>query len=256
MRAVVLNAANALAGLGLGSDSVPPASVSNLAIAAATHRAVTLRWTRPGDDGSAGTPALYDVRYAESRSPSPTSAPRRRRSASPSPTSRAQQPLFTIDGLFQGHTYWFAMRALDESGNASGLSERGDGHDDGLTATRARRPRWRRADRPGGSELPEPLACDRHRCVGSRRVRRSRHLLGRRGARRGHSSPRKPSCTDADGVAETRLTLGNVPPHTAGVLHRVSASAPGPRARSELRAGAHCARRSDRGLESRTSLLH
>ncbi|MBU1947812.1 MAG: hypothetical protein KJ927_03775, partial [Candidatus Eisenbacteria bacterium] len=45
------------------SDTTPPAAVMNLATAPAAEDRVTLYWTAPGDDGSSGQAAEYEIRY-------------------------------------------------------------------------------------------------------------------------------------------------------------------------------------------------
>ena len=50
----------------LEGDTTPPATVANLAASNVTDSSVTLSWTAPGDDGSTGTAAGYEIRYAKS----------------------------------------------------------------------------------------------------------------------------------------------------------------------------------------------
>ena len=50
----------------LEGDTTPPATVANLAASNVTDNSVTLTWTAPGDDGSTGTAAGYEIRYAKS----------------------------------------------------------------------------------------------------------------------------------------------------------------------------------------------
>ncbi|HEX8181559.1 MAG TPA: S8 family serine peptidase, partial [Pyrinomonadaceae bacterium] len=46
-------------------DTTPPAFVSNLRVTAQNVRAVTLTWTAPGDDGTTGQAAFYELRYSD-----------------------------------------------------------------------------------------------------------------------------------------------------------------------------------------------
>src|SRR6185369_11372823 len=55
---------------GVPTDTNAPAAVTNLAVTALTTNSATLTWNAPGDDGTNGTAAGYDVRY----SPSPITA--------------------------------------------------------------------------------------------------------------------------------------------------------------------------------------
>ncbi|MEW6324188.1 MAG: S8 family serine peptidase [Nitrospirota bacterium] len=102
-------------------DGTPPAAVTTLAAAGATHRAVTLQWTAVGDDGLLGQAAGYDVRYSlspidEASFASATPAP------APPPGPSGSVETATVTGLAQGTLYYFALKVLDNVGNASALS--------------------------------------------------------------------------------------------------------------------------------------
>ncbi|MFH1460573.1 MAG: fibronectin type III domain-containing protein, partial [Candidatus Omnitrophota bacterium] len=45
-------------------DTTAPAAVSNLAVVNISQNSATLSWSAPGDDGSTGTAASYDIRYS------------------------------------------------------------------------------------------------------------------------------------------------------------------------------------------------
>ncbi len=49
----------------LPPDTVPPAAITDLAVATTSPFTATLSWTAPGDDGEEGRAAAYLVRYAE-----------------------------------------------------------------------------------------------------------------------------------------------------------------------------------------------
>jgi hypothetical protein len=83
---------------------------------------VVLNWTAPGDDGSVGTAASYEIRMANSPITSSTWS-----SASVVPGAPAPQPAGTrqravVRGLSRGTTYYFALKATDEASNQSALS--------------------------------------------------------------------------------------------------------------------------------------
>jgi chitodextrinase len=103
-------------------DLTPPAAVIDLALLTVTSNSITLRWTAPGDDGSEGTAAGYDVRVStapidETTWPPATPAPN-----PPVPGAAGTVETFTIEGLAAGTAYWFALKTVDETNNLSALS--------------------------------------------------------------------------------------------------------------------------------------
>jgi hypothetical protein len=92
------------------------------ALAHAQADSLTLHWTAVGDDGQAGTAAVYDLRVAgepitESSwdaATAVTGVP------APRPAGTAQE--MVVRGLTPGATYWFALRVRDDAGNWSPLS--------------------------------------------------------------------------------------------------------------------------------------
>lgn len=48
------------------SDTTAPGNVADLASASNTASSAGLAWTAPGDDGTVGTAAQYDIRYSTS----------------------------------------------------------------------------------------------------------------------------------------------------------------------------------------------
>jgi chitodextrinase len=104
------------------ADRVAPARVTDLAAGDADSAHVTLTWTATGDDGHSGTAAQYDIRY----SPAPISVTTWP-SAEPCLNEPVPQPAGTAEtyvmgGLNPRSTYYFAMKAADEAGNWSALS--------------------------------------------------------------------------------------------------------------------------------------
>ncbi|MEX2118184.1 MAG: S8 family serine peptidase [Pirellulales bacterium] len=112
-----LNVSNALE-----DDTIPPASISGLSAVESGMTSVTLTWTATGDDGAEGTAASYDVRYStapitDANWESATRAP-----GAPKPKAAGTTETFAVSGLNPNQTYYFAIRALDNVGNASPLS--------------------------------------------------------------------------------------------------------------------------------------
>ncbi|TPW14365.1 MAG: putative lipoprotein, partial [bacterium] len=103
-------------------DTTPPATITTLGIANMTSTAVSLTWMAPGDDGSSGTAATYDVRWStgiitadDFGAATPVPGP-------PSPSPAGAPESLILSGLLPGQAIWVAVRACDEVGNWSGLS--------------------------------------------------------------------------------------------------------------------------------------
>jgi hypothetical protein len=106
------------------ADSVPPSSISDLAVTAACNGTVSFAWTAPGDDGTAGQACLYDIRYATFplnvltwNHPDAVQL-----SNPPTPGLAGTVDIATITGLSPATSYYFAVRSGDEVPNWSGLS--------------------------------------------------------------------------------------------------------------------------------------
>lgn len=108
-------------------DMDPPSPITDLtATPGPACDEVTLQWTAPGDDGSAGTCAYYDVRYAGAgagpidNEGAWDAAIESAGEPEPSPAGSIQT--FTVGGLDPDETYCFAVRAVDDNQNVSGIS--------------------------------------------------------------------------------------------------------------------------------------
>ncbi|MBI5789130.1 MAG: DNRLRE domain-containing protein [Candidatus Schekmanbacteria bacterium] len=102
-----------------GADITPPAAVTNLSIIKSTVSSISLQWAAGGDDGTNGLAFKYMVGYAAApitdANWSTVNIVNQRAGQSP-------QESVTISGLFPATQYYFAVRAIDESGNISPLS--------------------------------------------------------------------------------------------------------------------------------------
>ena len=103
-------------------DDTPPATVTDLAASGATTNNVTLTWTAPGDDGTTGTAAYYDIRYSTSSITDGNWAAAHQALGEPSPSPAGQPDTFVVTQLAPGTTYYFALKTADEKPNWSGLS--------------------------------------------------------------------------------------------------------------------------------------
>jgi len=103
-------------------DTTPPASVTDLAVSAATTHSLTLTWTAPGDDGNNGTAAEYDIRYATSNIDNATWEFATQVSGEPAPKPAGSNETFVVGGLASATTYYFALKTGDDAGNWANLS--------------------------------------------------------------------------------------------------------------------------------------
>ncbi|QJD81914.1 fibronectin type III domain-containing protein [Cohnella herbarum] len=117
------------------SDTTPPAAVSNLSVTDDKNdnsywrwsvASLVLNWTAPGDDGTTGTAASYDIRY--STSPITVGASWNNASqvvAVPVPAAAGTAQSKIVRRLKAGTTYYFAMKTTDHAGNVSSISNIG-----------------------------------------------------------------------------------------------------------------------------------
>jgi hypothetical protein len=103
-------------------DATPPASVANLGISNVTDTGLLLSWTAPGDDGTVGIAQLYDLRYSTAAITSTNFANATPVTVQPVPAIAGTAQSYVMAGLTPGTTYWFAIKARDDWGNWSGLS--------------------------------------------------------------------------------------------------------------------------------------
>jgi hypothetical protein len=115
-----------LAACGGGSstrpDTTPPAPVADLAVVDSTTTTLTLRWTAPGDDGSAGTASAYDLRSSTAPITSSNFNSASQVPGALSPRPAGSQEMIIVTGLPPLATYYFALVSQDEASNRSGLS--------------------------------------------------------------------------------------------------------------------------------------
>jgi alpha-tubulin suppressor-like RCC1 family protein len=106
----------------VAADTTPPAAVTGLAASGATTASVTLTWTAPGDDGSAGTASTYDIRYSTAAMTEANWASASQCSGEPAPKVAGSAETFTVTGLSPDTTYYLAIKTADEVPNWSALS--------------------------------------------------------------------------------------------------------------------------------------
>jgi hypothetical protein len=121
-RDIVLNYSSGAQVSARPQDGVPPAAINNLAVSSFTSNSVILTWTAVGDDGNSGTAAGYDLRYSTGLITSANWNSASQVSNEPAPKVSGGSESMTVSQLSDGTTYYFVIRAIDESGNNSGLS--------------------------------------------------------------------------------------------------------------------------------------
>ncbi len=103
-------------------DGTPPAAVTNLVASDATISSIKLSWTAPGDDGTTGTAASYDIRYSTSAITDANWSSATQVSGEPTPLAAGSAQSTTVSGLSTNTLYYFAMKTSDEVPNISALS--------------------------------------------------------------------------------------------------------------------------------------
>jgi hypothetical protein len=103
-------------------DIIPPARVTDLAVLSAGENSLTIEWTAPGDDGNTGTAQSYEVRWSHSVINGTNFASATLAASPPTPAVAGTVQQFTVTGLDTMLVTHFALRATDDSGNPSLVS--------------------------------------------------------------------------------------------------------------------------------------
>jgi subtilisin family serine protease len=112
-----LNANNSLV-----EDAVSPSAVIDLAADNPVLNSIDLTWTATGDDADSGTASFYDIRYSISEITDANWDTATHVSGETKPQPSGSPETFTVTGLSDGTTYYFAMKVIDNVGNPSELS--------------------------------------------------------------------------------------------------------------------------------------
>ncbi len=104
-----------------GPDTTPPAAVSDLRVTGATPTTLSLAWTAPGDDGTEGTAASYEIRRATFTITAANFSTADSVSA-PAPAAGGATQSMTLTGLTPDTRYTIALRSRDDADNVSPLS--------------------------------------------------------------------------------------------------------------------------------------
>jgi len=102
-------------------DRIRPAAVTDLSASARSTTSIALAWTVTGGDSLSGRAASVELR----RSNAPLNAGNFAAATlvpTPAPDAAGARDSVLVTGLLEGATYWFALRVVDSTGNASALS--------------------------------------------------------------------------------------------------------------------------------------
>jgi hypothetical protein len=103
-------------------DSIPPARIHDLGAVPGEQGQYILSWTAPGDDGNEGIADHYSIRYSSNFISDDNWSSYPVISNAPSPLPAGQRQQITFDVPNYGEKYYIAIKAFDEAGNVSPLS--------------------------------------------------------------------------------------------------------------------------------------
>jgi hypothetical protein len=103
-------------------DNTSPIRVTNLAVVDAGDNTLTLEWTAPGDDGASGTATSYQIRMSDSPINAANFAAATPVLNPPTPVGGGNTQGFIVTGVDTTLETHFALRAVDDAGNTSQVS--------------------------------------------------------------------------------------------------------------------------------------
>ncbi len=103
-------------------DVTPPRTITDLAVAATDTHSVTIQFTAPGDDGTSGQAFMYDVRANVGGFAPSDFGGARQVVGEPRPAAPGQLETIELAGLLPGTGYTIAVKAVDDGGNRSTIS--------------------------------------------------------------------------------------------------------------------------------------
>ncbi|MFH1374266.1 MAG: hypothetical protein ABII79_10765 [bacterium] len=104
------------------ADTTAPARIADLSVASQDTASVILTWSAPGDDGSIGIVAAYDIRFDDQLITAQSWDAAQQLDGEPTPQMAGQVQQYQVTDLTKNSTYYFAVKAVDESDNISVLS--------------------------------------------------------------------------------------------------------------------------------------
>lgn len=110
------------------ADFTAPSQISDLHVSTVDPQAVTLQWTAPGDDGQQGTAFKYELRYCSSAVTDTNWNDCKPVAGLNAPQASGLVETASVQGLAEGNTYYFAIKAWDDGGNISPISNAVSAH--------------------------------------------------------------------------------------------------------------------------------
>ncbi|MDI6734948.1 MAG: fibronectin type III domain-containing protein [bacterium] len=106
----------------VSTDMISPGTITDLTAGSVTASTVQLTWTNTGDNETQGVANSFDIRYNYVNITKANWADCFPAFGEPKPGTSGTKATFTVTGLTWGKTYYFALKAIDEGGNESPLS--------------------------------------------------------------------------------------------------------------------------------------
>ncbi|MBI1797100.1 MAG: fibronectin type III domain-containing protein [Candidatus Eisenbacteria bacterium] len=103
-------------------DTIRPAQIANVSVTGMTETSATLSWAAVGDDSLTGNATSYDIRWSRSPITAANWASATTTTGAPTPGAPGTTQTFAVIGLTRQTTYYFAIKAIDDAGNPSALS--------------------------------------------------------------------------------------------------------------------------------------
>ncbi|NOR44076.1 MAG: 4Fe-4S dicluster domain-containing protein [Candidatus Delongbacteria bacterium] len=111
-------------------DTISPSPITNLNVSSgyvASSTSITLNWTATGDDNSVGTATSYEIKHSTSAITEASWARSTLVSNLLTPKSAGSSESFIVTGLIKGQLYYFGIKAEDDNGNISEISNASSG---------------------------------------------------------------------------------------------------------------------------------
>ena len=102
-------------------DLSPPGALA-ISVTSVGDTSATLGWTSSGDDSTVGTATSYDIRRSANPITDANWGSATTVTGEPVPAVSGTNQSYVVKGLTRETTYYFAMKASDEAGNVSAMS--------------------------------------------------------------------------------------------------------------------------------------
>ena len=111
-------------------DAIAPGEIIDLTVVGGDTDSLELEWTATGDDGLTGSASSYDLRISDAPIDASNFDQADELSGEPIPAPSGTLESVGVDGLAAGTTYHFAIKAIDDAGNKSPVSNSASGTTD------------------------------------------------------------------------------------------------------------------------------